>query len=77
MNKKRPSFWPECPWPADVWPMTQQDYIAAVPDLKLRTAISCFLMRSGWKTAEEGIWKSLKDGSGIYEKLKEILLSEE
>ena len=56
MNKKRPSWWPECPYPL------YEEYL---------------LMRIGWEMAEEAIWKSLKDGSGIYEKLKEVLLSEE
>ena len=76
MNKKRPSWWPSCPWPADVWPMTQEEYVKVIPDPKLRTALSGFLMRTGWELAEKEIWKCLKDGSGIYEKLKEILLSE-
>ena len=77
MNKKRPSWWPECPWPADVWPMTKEEYAKAIPDPKLRTAISGFLMRLGWELCENAIWEQLKDGTSIHEKLKEILLSEE
>ena len=73
----KPKWWPECPWPAEVWPMTQEDYIAAVPDPKLRTAISGFLMRRGWELCEEDILRSLKDGGSVYDKLRDILLSEE
>ena len=76
MNKKRPSWWPKCPWPAEVWPMTQEEYVKAVPDPKLRTAISGRLMRVGWELCEKDVWERLKDGSGIYEKLKDVLLSE-
>ncbi|MEI6153627.1 MAG: hypothetical protein WCQ90_06030 [Deltaproteobacteria bacterium] len=40
---------PECPWPEEVWPMTDDEYVQAIPDPKLRTAISGFLMRKGWE----------------------------
>ncbi len=72
----KPSFWPSCPWSDDVWPMTQEEYMKAVPNPNLRTAISGFLMRQGWKIAEKEIWKRLKEGP-IYDHLKDILLSEE
>ena len=42
---------PECPWPKDIWPMTDKEYAAAIPDKQLRTAISGFLMRCGWELA--------------------------
>lgn len=41
----------ECPWPESVWPMTEKQYVKAVPDPVLRTAISGFLMRRGWEVA--------------------------
>jgi hypothetical protein len=41
----------ECPWPESIWPMTEQEYVEAVPDEKLRTAISGMLMRRGWNVA--------------------------
>jgi hypothetical protein len=31
--------------------MTEQEYVEAVPDEKLRTAISGMLMRRGWNVA--------------------------
>ena len=77
MSKKRASWWPECPWSADIWSMTQEEFEKAVPDKYLRNAIFGFLMRQGWEIASEDIWKSLKDGTSIYDKLKDILLSEE
>jgi hypothetical protein len=39
----------QCPWPKDIWTMTDKQYVNAVPDEKLRTAISGFLMRKGWE----------------------------
>ncbi len=56
MNKKRPSWWPECPCPLN------EEYLA---------------MRQGWDLCEAAIWKCLKDGTSIYDKLREILLNEE
>jgi hypothetical protein len=44
-----------CPWPESVWAMTDEDYVKAIPDEKLRTAISGFLMRKGWELAIEDI----------------------
>lgn len=41
----------ECPWPESVWRMTMEQYVAAIPDDALRTSISGFLMREGWKVA--------------------------
>lgn len=41
----------QCPWPRDVWPMTSVEYCEAIPDEKLRTSISGFLMREGWEVA--------------------------
>ncbi len=38
-----------CPWPKSVWPMTDKEYAKAIPDEKLRSAISGFLMRQGWQ----------------------------
>jgi len=43
---------PECPWPVSIWPMTEAEYVKAVPDPHLRTAISGFLMRQGWESYE-------------------------
>lgn len=57
----RPSWWPECPWPEDVWPMTEEQYVAAIPDPNLRTALSGFLMRRGWLVASYDIQKRMEE----------------
>lgn len=57
----KPEWWPKCPWPKSVWVMTQKEYVKAVRDPKLRTAISGFLMRKGWELAEEDIYKKMKE----------------
>lgn len=51
----KPAWWPECPWPEEIWPMTEEQYVAAVPDENLRTAISGYLARFGWERAEAKI----------------------
>lgn len=57
-----PPWWPNyCPWPEDVWAMTVEDYVRAVPDEKTRTAISGLLMRMGWNCALKTIKASLEE----------------
>lgn len=38
-----------CPWPESVWTMTEDEYVKAIPDERLRTAISGFMARFGWE----------------------------
>jgi len=52
---------PECPWPKEVWPMTDDEYVQAIPDTKLRTAISGFLMRKGWETYRRQLKEQLEE----------------
>lgn len=59
MNPDRPEWWPTCPYPEDVFPMTDKEYVKAVPDPKLRTAISGFLMREGWRVAEGQVYDAM------------------
>jgi hypothetical protein len=58
----KPEWWPQCPWPESVWPMTDKEYVKAIPDPKLRTAISGFLMRKGWEVFEHQLIKIIKEG---------------
>jgi hypothetical protein len=51
----------ECPWPESVWPMTDDEYVKAVPDPKKRTAISGFLMRKGWELCRKEMLKTMID----------------
>lgn len=50
-----------CPWPETVWPMTMEEYVKAVPDAALRTAISGYLMRDGWNVAKKVVELKLKE----------------
>ena len=65
-DEYRPDWWPQCPYPEDVFPMTTEEYAAAVPDEKLRTAISGFLCRLGWEVASEAIWKEICENISLY-----------
>jgi hypothetical protein len=49
------------PWPADIWPMTDEEYAQAVPDPHTRTAVSGFLMREGWRLCAKRIDELMKD----------------
>ncbi len=57
----KPEWWPECPYPEDIFPMTLEEYIKAVPDPNLRTAISVFLMRYGWEIASSMIYDRFQE----------------
>ena len=57
----------ECPWPSDIWTMTDADYVQAVPDGKLRSAISGFLMRCGWELAQKRVNQALKEAGDVEE----------
>ena len=50
-----PDWWPENPYPEDIFPMTTDEYIAAIPDEDTRTAISGCLGRVFWNTASLAI----------------------
>jgi hypothetical protein len=54
-------WWHETPYPEGIWPMTETDFIRAVPDPRLRTAISGYLMRAGWRPAAMTIKEALED----------------
>ena len=56
MSDLKPSWWPENPYPEDVFPGSVDDYVAAVPDPKLRTHLSGALGRDFWNVASEMIW---------------------
>ena len=50
-----PSWWPENPYPESVFTMKIKDYVEAIPDGKLRTAISGCLGRMFWDMASKAI----------------------
>ena len=57
----KPTWWPENPYPESIFPMTIEEYVDAVPDPKLRTAISGCMARFGWKVASDQIWLRYKE----------------
>lgn len=63
---EKPDWWPENPYPEDIFPMTVDEYIAVIPDPKTRTAVSGHMARFGWLVAEKMIWErvlsALDDG---------------
>jgi hypothetical protein len=42
-----------CPWPDDIWSMTDDEYVATIPDPTTRTAVSGYLMRYAWELFRE------------------------
>lgn len=50
-----PAWWPECPYPADIFPMNLDRYAEIVPDEDLRTALSGTLGRHFWRVASTSI----------------------
>ena len=57
MNE-RPGWWPENPYPEDVFTMNLNQYVEAIPDPHLRSAISGCLARWAWGVASDMIWKA-------------------
>ena len=48
------------PYPADVFPMTEAEYVRAVPNESLRTAISGLLARYGWNAFKGQLYDQLR-----------------
>lgn len=62
--RERPDWWPETPYPESVFPMTNDEYVKAIPDEMLRTRISGFLYREGWKVADRMIFERWSEDAG-------------
>jgi hypothetical protein len=60
---EKPEWWPECPYPESVFTMTEDEYVKAIPDPHLRTAISGFCGRYFWTLASDFIWEKFQDES--------------
>uniref|UniRef100_A0A6M3JFU1 Uncharacterized protein n=1 Tax=viral metagenome TaxID=1070528 RepID=A0A6M3JFU1_9ZZZZ len=56
-----PEWWPENPYPESIFPMTDKEYLEAIPNPNLRTAISGFLYRAGWLVATKQISEALRN----------------
>lgn len=60
MNK--PDWWPECPYPEDIFPMKREEALKYLPeDPNTRTAVAGSLGRMFWKIAEQTIWERVKE----------------
>lgn len=55
---KRPDWWPECPYPEDIFPMARERYVEIVSDPEVRTALSGMLGRLFWQIADDMIWQA-------------------
>ena len=56
-----PEWWPECPYPEDIFTMKREEYPKIVPDPALRTSLSGCLGREFWNIASRGIFKAYQD----------------
>jgi len=59
MMPDRPKWWPECPYPEDIFPMERSEYPKIVPNETERTALSGMLGRMFWEIAAGTIWDRL------------------
>ena len=57
----KPNWWPENPYPKEVFPMERSEYPKIVPDDKIRTALSGCLGRTFWEMASDAIWERYKE----------------
>ena len=61
----------ETPWPKDMWLMTTEEYILAVPNDHTRTVISGFLYRCGWNLCFKKIEEIMKKSSIVFQECPE------
>lgn len=55
----RPSWWPECPYPEEVFPGEIAELADYIPDELTRTRMAGVLGRHFWMVAESAIWDRL------------------
>lgn len=58
---QKPNWWPQNPYPEDIFPMERDNYAEVVPDPKTRTALSGMLGREFWGIAERRIWEAIQE----------------
>ena len=56
---KKPEWWPQNPYPVEIFPMLRKDYSKVVPDPDTRTALGGMLGRLFWEIASESIWDEM------------------
>lgn len=57
--KKKPEWWPENPYPEDIFPMHRKEYPKVIPDSNLRGAVSGMLGRVFWDIASDAIYDAM------------------
>ncbi len=66
MKHTKPFWWPENPYPEDIFPMQRESYATIVPDPMTRTALSGMLGRLFWGIASDSIFEcfceAIEDG---------------
>ena len=60
-NTQKPTWWPENPYPASVFPMPREKYAEIVPDDDVRTGLSGMLGREFWDIAADAIWEAMQE----------------
>ena len=55
-DRPYPDWWPTNPYPEDIFPMSVEWYVRAIPDEHVRTAISGCLGRLFWDIASRSIY---------------------
>lgn len=73
MNRKpKPDWWPQNPYPEDIFPMTRPEYAHVVPEPHTRTALSGMLGREFWGIASDAIWDAFVALTNYDEEAKPI-----
>jgi hypothetical protein len=58
----KPAWWPECPYPEDIFPMSREEAVKLLPeDPNIRAALSGALGRIFWNIASDTIFDRLKE----------------
>jgi len=61
MSNPKPNWWPQNPYPEDIFVMKRDRYPEIVPDDMTRTALSGCLGREFWEIASNMIWTALQN----------------
>jgi len=56
---ERPAWWPQNPYPPNIFVMDEREYPKLVPNPLERTALSGMLGRIFWDIAETSIWERI------------------
>jgi len=63
----KPAWWPQNPYPTDIFPMERSEYPKIVPDPNVRGALSGCLGRVFWDIASNMIWDAMREAGATGE----------